>query len=97
MFETLCKVNHLVIDKTGTLNHGNIEISIVETLDSLTKESCLAIAAELESHANHAIAKAFRPYKAENVMVSEVRNIIGSGIEGVFARQKSKLAAQNLC
>lgn len=46
VFETLCKVNHLVIDKTGTLTHGNIEISTVETLDSLTKESCLAIAAE---------------------------------------------------
>lgn len=93
VFETLCKVNHLVIDKTGTLTHGNIEISTVETLDSLTKESCLAIAAELESHANHPIAKAFRPYKAENVMVSEVRNIIGSGMEGVFAGQKVKIGS----
>ncbi|GAL25538.1 type cbb3 cytochrome oxidase biogenesis protein CcoI [Vibrio variabilis] len=27
VFETLCKVNHLVVDKTGTLTHGDIEIA----------------------------------------------------------------------
>ncbi|TXY07164.1 heavy metal translocating P-type ATPase, partial [Vibrio mimicus] len=93
VFETLCKVNHLVIDKTGTLTHGNIEISSVETFAQLTEQECLSIAAELESHANHPIAKAFRRYKADNVQVSDVKNIIGSGIEGIFQNQTIKIGS----
>lgn len=84
VFETLCKVNHLVIDKTGTLTHGDIEISSVEVAGDLDKNTCLALAASLEKHANHPIARAFRSYNDEQHSVDDVQNIIGSGIEGCY-------------
>ncbi len=83
VFETLCNVNHLVLDKTGTLTHGNIVISDVSThKEQWSRERCLTVTAELEQYANHPIAKAFRPYLEETVSATEVKNIIGSGIEG---------------
>ncbi|MGY2575919.1 heavy metal translocating P-type ATPase [Vibrio sp. C8] len=89
VFETLCNVNHLVLDKTGTLTHGNIEISEVKVHSpQWTKEQCLAIAAELEQYANHPIARAFKPYLNANFVSSDVKNTIGSGIEGTFAGNK---------
>ncbi|ENM5742717.1 cadmium-translocating P-type ATPase [Vibrio metoecus] len=93
VFETLCKVNHLVIDKTGTLTHGNIEISSVDTWGKFTEQECLAIAAELEGHANHPIAKAFRRYKVEGLNLNEVKNVIGSGIEGVYQNHRVKIGS----
>ncbi|MBD0785679.1 cadmium-translocating P-type ATPase [Vibrio sp. Y2-5] len=85
VFETLCNVNHLVLDKTGTLTRGNIEISSVKVhSQEWTKEQCLAIAAELEQYANHPIARAFKPYLNADVVASDVKNIIGSGIEGTL-------------
>ncbi|POB66827.1 ATPase P, partial [Vibrio vulnificus] len=47
VFETLCKVNHLVIDKTGTLTKGDIEVEDTKTFDEFNKGTCLALAASL--------------------------------------------------
>ncbi|MDN3609986.1 heavy metal translocating P-type ATPase [Vibrio ostreicida] len=84
VFETLCKVNHLIVDKTGTLTHGDIEINQVSTFQDMNDETALGLAAALESHANHPLAKAFKPYKCDDYTVSDVENIIGSGIRGTF-------------
>ncbi|WP_317917349.1 heavy metal translocating P-type ATPase [Vibrio sp. MACH09] len=91
VFETLCKVNHLIIDKTGTLTQGAIKLDAVETHSDLTDEICLAIAASLECHANHPIAKAFEGKGSSDVVVTDVRNVIGSGIEGQWQGQPCKI------
>ncbi|NOI65452.1 heavy metal translocating P-type ATPase [Vibrio sp. 99-8-1] len=91
VFETLCKVNHLIIDKTGTLTQGAIKLDAVETHSDLTAEICLAIAASLERHANHPIAKAFEGKGSSDVVVTDVRNVIGSGIEGQWQGQPCKI------
>jgi len=88
VFETLCNVNHLVLDKTGTLTHGNIIISDVTTYaDEWNEAQCLSVAAELEQFANHPIARAFKPYFPSTVAAYDVKNIIGSGIEGTVNGQ----------
>ncbi len=84
VFETLCKVNHLVVDKTGTLTKGDIEISATSVFGQLSKAQYLAIAAALEAHANHPIARSFLGYSSDEFSVSDVKNIIGSGIEGLW-------------
>lgn len=91
VFETLCKINHLVIDKTGTLTHGDIEIASTETYTDYNETQCLKMAAGLEANANHPIAKAFRSYFDPSMQVSEVRNIIGSGLEGVIEGKQVKI------
>ncbi len=93
VFETLCKINHLIIDKTGTLTHGDIEISRVELQSTLTKTEVLAIAASLESHANHPIARAFRQFAEQSTVVTDVENIIGSGVQGRYNNQMVKIGS----
>lgn len=88
VFETLCKVNHLIIDKTGTLTEGDIRISQTETYAELNKDTCLQIAASLEQHANHPIAKAFKAFESEDIKVESVNNVIGSGITGEWDGHK---------
>ncbi|MCF7486615.1 heavy metal translocating P-type ATPase metal-binding domain-containing protein [Vibrio sp. A2-1] len=88
VFETLCKVNHLIIDKTGTLTEGDIRISKVETFADLDKDTCLQVAASLEQHANHPIAKAFKTYISDDIEVESVNNVIGSGITGELNGQE---------
>ncbi|MGR5238913.1 heavy metal translocating P-type ATPase [Vibrio alfacsensis] len=93
VFETLCKINHLVVDKTGTLTKGDIEISETKTFAQLSEQESLALAAALEAHANHPIARAFSDFGQENVVVSEVKNVIGSGIQGVWNNQMVKIGS----
>lgn len=81
VFETLCKVNHLIIDKTGTLTEGNIKIADVLVKSDLDESTCFKLAASLEQHANHPIAKAFNQYFDSSVQLESVNNIIGSGIQ----------------
>jgi Cu2+-exporting ATPase len=93
VFETLCKINHLVVDKTGTLTKGDIEISETKTFTSITEAEALAIAAALEAHANHPIARAFSDFGLEDVTVSDVQNVIGSGIQGVWDNKVVKIGS----
>ncbi|WP_394143957.1 heavy metal translocating P-type ATPase [Vibrio atypicus] len=93
VFETLCKVNHLIVDKTGTLTHGDIVISQVKTTSDYSEEQVSAIAASLEAHANHPIARAFKPYVNQNVVVDSVENVIGSGISGIYNGKETKIGS----
>lgn len=93
VFETLCKINHLVVDKTGTLTKGDIEISQTQTFAGFNETEALAIASALEAHANHPIARAFAGFGKEDVTVSDVQNIIGSGIQGVWSNKTVKIGS----
>ncbi|ANS85454.1 Cu(2+)-exporting ATPase [Vibrio scophthalmi] len=93
VFETLCEVNHLIIDKTGTLTHGDIEINNVRLFGQQSKSTTLSLAAALEAHANHPLARAFRPYLDENVMIDEIENVIGSGIQGCYQGKLIKIGS----
>lgn len=93
VFETLCKINHLVVDKTGTLTKGDIEISETKTFANLNESEVLSIAAALEVHANHPIARAFSGFSREEVTVSDVQNVIGSGIQGNWNSKTVKIGS----
>ncbi len=95
VFETLCKINHLVVDKTGTLTKGDIEISQTQTFAGFNETEALAIASALEAHANHPIARAFSWFGQEDVTVSDVQNIIGSGIQGIWNTKTVKIGSAN--
>lgn len=95
VFETLCKVNHLVIDKTGTLTEGNIAITDVQTHAQFDADTCLAVAASMEQHANHPIAKAFSEHLNSKVEVTSVENLIGFGVQGQWNGQKCQLGSES--
>ncbi|EHR7165017.1 cadmium-translocating P-type ATPase [Vibrio parahaemolyticus] len=95
VFETLCKVNHLVVDKTGTLTKGDIEISRTSTFKELSETESLALASALEAHANHPIARSFTGFSNDEIIVTDVKNVIGSGIEGVWNGKTVKIGSSS--
>ncbi|OAN17901.1 ATPase P [Photobacterium jeanii] len=84
VLETLCKVNQLVIDKTGTLTEGNIRLVETRLFSDISKEQALQVAAELERFANHPIANAFKNYRADVKAFDSVENTIGQGLTGTI-------------
>lgn len=92
VLETLCKVNRLVIDKTGTLTEGNIRLTKIYTFGDINSQQSKVIAAELESFANHPIARAFSEYRdPEQTYFERVENIIGSGLAGYSGQDEWKI------
>ena len=57
-FQTLKEVKRVVFDKTGTLTIGEPEVVEIETFSGISKEELLRIAASVEKHSEHPLAKA---------------------------------------
>ena len=91
VLETLCNVNQLVIDKTGTLTEGNIRLVQTQTFNSHSEGKALEVAAELERFANHPIARAFSAYRNEKPLFDDVENVIGSGLAGTVDGQEWRI------
>ncbi|WP_261874783.1 heavy metal translocating P-type ATPase [Vibrio rarus] len=91
--ETLCKVNHVIVDKTGTLTEGKVCLAKTDTFATWTTPQVLAMAARLESHANHPIAAAFRPYLDESTTAEAIENHIGLGLSGVINGLQCKIGS----
>ncbi|MFZ9642260.1 MAG: heavy metal translocating P-type ATPase, partial [Candidatus Methylopumilus sp.] len=96
--ETLAKVTHFVFDKTGTLTLGQLSLVKTITYADLDAEACLQLAASLEKHSEHALAKAFlNAYGNRPVpLASEVRNIPGQGVAGLVAGLNLRLGNAKL-
>ena len=56
--ETLQRASHIVFDKTGTLTRGTPQLQHIEPRATLTRAACLDIAAALEAHSAHPLARA---------------------------------------
>ena len=91
--ETLAKVNTLVIDKTGTLTVGQPRVTDVLSFGALSADDILALAAGLESYAQHPLARAvveeasqrtLTPSPVEGVEVLPSRGVIGQRGERAF-------------
>ncbi|MCL9783277.1 cadmium-translocating P-type ATPase [Vibrio sp. S4M6] len=93
VFETLYKVNHLIIDKTGTLTQGKVELNEIMLFGGYNEELCLSIAEALESHANHPIANAFKGKSRKNVSIEQVKNHIGEGVLGLYQGKVIKIGS----
>lgn len=78
--ETLNEIDTIVFDKTGTLTNGKLELLATRTCGPLDEVRCLQLAAGLELHSEHPIARVFHEYPAERI--SEVANHLGGGLAG---------------
>lgn len=83
LLETLNKVTTFAFDKTGTLTKGQPRIKQWQNLSSLPDDQILSIAASIESHSEHPIAKAF--LQAPTVECQDVKIFPGEGIQGSVA------------
>ena len=81
--ETLAKVDTVVLDKTGTLTHGQFAVEAVHP-ERCDQRHLLHLAAHVEHYSTHPIAAALRDAYAEEATdgcsVTEVEEIAGQGI-----------------
>jgi Cu2+-exporting ATPase len=77
VLEGLASASHVVLDKTGTLTFGAFEIVAIRTLADIDEAECSALAALLEEHSEHPIARAFEPDAENPVLESRVASLRG--------------------
>ena len=73
-FEAANDIDTIVFDKTGTLTTGELKVASVEAHDGLKEDDLLALAAAVEQHSTHPIARAV--VKAAQERGLEISNAI---------------------
>lgn len=85
--ETLGKLNVLAVDKTGTVTMGEPQVLAVEPVGDGSEEAVLQVAAALDLHSTHPVARAMvaaaERRGIENLESVEYRTHPGRGAEGV--------------
>ncbi|MCW8832370.1 MAG: heavy metal translocating P-type ATPase [Colwellia sp.] len=85
VMETIPSINYFAFDKTGTLTTGEFVIEEVNVNASdYSKTQVLAIAAALESHSEHPLAKPFSQYRDFNLTVEQITVASGKGVTGTL-------------
>lgn len=80
VLESFQKVDTVIFDKTGTLTEGKLTLKQIITTAALSENTCLELAAALESHSEHPIARAFG---RTTLTAQNVHSAPGLGLEGV--------------
>ncbi|MDR1801144.1 MAG: cadmium-translocating P-type ATPase [Lachnospiraceae bacterium] len=88
--EELSKADIFVFDKTGTLTEGVFKVKEIKSYD-MTQEELLKIAAHVECHSNHPIAKSLRDAYEEAMgepidksIVKRYKEFPGYGVSATF-------------
>ena len=63
--ETLAKAQSVVVDKQGTLTKEPLRVVSLHTLPDVSADMCVGLAALLESHADHPVARAIIAHAAQ--------------------------------
>ncbi len=82
----LHSVDHIIFDKTGTLTEGNLVLeSVIPVNDTdISSQTIVHLAAALEAHSEHPIARAFAGKTHTKYQASDVHNHPGQGIDGLI-------------
>lgn len=95
--EEAARLKMIALDKTGTLTEGKPELVEAVPLSGTTKEQLLRYAASLEATSTHPIAQAVvRGWKGEHLPVTDARNIVGKGLEGVVGGKPITIGSHRL-
>ncbi|WP_122409912.1 heavy metal translocating P-type ATPase [Pseudomonas viridiflava] len=88
VLEGLNTIDTVIFDKTGTLTEGRLTVRAVRPLATLDADTCLALAAALESRSEHPIARAFGRAPKE---AGQVTNTPGLGLEGSVDNRRLRI------
>jgi Cu+-exporting ATPase len=77
------KINAVIFDKTGTLTQGKPAVAKVVTVDGAMQLSQVTnLAAALARHSTHPLSQAVARLSLSEIVISDWREIRGSGVEG---------------
>jgi Cu+-exporting ATPase len=89
ILERTRRVGTIVLDKTGTITEGKMELAEVALLDGASRSDVLRLAGAVEAASEHpiaqAVAKAARAEVGELPRVEGFRNLPGVGVRGLVA------------
>jgi Cu+-exporting ATPase len=87
ILERTRRITTIVLDKTGTVTEGKMELADVTTLDGETRSEILRLAGAVEAASEHPIAQAVAAAARRELgglpPVTEFRNVPGVGVRGV--------------
>ena len=83
LLESLNHCDRVIFDKTGTLTRGNLQRRRVICHSSVTEAECLQLAAALEAHSSHPIARAFHDISSRQTL-SAVEVVAGQGVTALL-------------
>ena len=87
VLERTRRITTVVLDKTGTVTEGKMELADVTTLDGASRADVLRLAGAVEAASEHPIARAVaaaaRAEVGELPPVSGFRNVAGVGVTGL--------------
>ncbi|MDX6437357.1 MAG: P-type Cu+ transporter [Gaiellaceae bacterium] len=87
VLEQTRRIDTVVLDKTGTVTEGRLELVEVTPLDGATRVDALRLAGAVESASEHPVGRAIAAAAADEVgalpAVTSFRNVPGVGVQGV--------------
>ncbi|MDH4103548.1 MAG: heavy metal translocating P-type ATPase [Thermoleophilia bacterium] len=87
ILERTKRITTIVLDKTGTVTEGRMQLAEVSVLNGASREDVLRLAGAVEAASEHpigqAVAAAARREVGDLPPVSEFRNLPGVGVQGV--------------
>jgi len=92
--ETLARADRVVFDKTGTLTEGNLGLQWTDCTEGVDPDEARALAAALESHSEHPLARAFAPFRdaaGRSLQATNLRVEAGHGIEGTVDGRRLRI------
>ncbi len=85
--ESIAKLKALAVDKTGTITEGKPKVQGVEIVGQVSAQDVMRIAASIDTHSAHPLAKAVVQHAEEQKVVftraENYQNRSGKGAEGV--------------
>jgi len=92
--ESLAATSTIVFDKTGTLTESQAHVDQVAAFSKITPTRAMQLAAALERHSEHPIARAFNQIACDKIEVTDSVATPGAGIEGVIDGRRYRIGEQ---
>lgn len=97
VLEALSRIRTVILDKTGTLTHGQADIAAIHTLDGIDEAELLRLAASLDRASGHVVAEALiRAAEARGLSLllpDAVQEAPGTGIEGSVGGRRVRIGS----
>jgi Cu2+-exporting ATPase len=93
--ESLTRVTHVVMDKTGTLTEGTLAVVRTDVFDGFDAQQVLSLSAALEAGSDHPVARALRgECRTGSDDAVEVHHEAGAGVSGTVAGSRCRLGSR---
>ena len=97
--ELAARIRTIVLDKTGTLTEGNLEVGRLQPAEGVELSDLLQVATMTEHHSNHPAAQAMKRLAGEAGIESldpqKYQEIAGKGVEAVFDDQTCRVGRES--